>query len=407
MSLVIEDKLIPFAALLFGVAIATSTALMSGSYILLIVLVLLSSKARSLIVDSFKNKFVLCGFIFYILVLLGMLWSDADFHDRSKMALRVIGFGFLPIFFAGLRIRNSAKLLLQAFIAGEILSAIISIGAWAFHHPVLMGLSDGVTEGAIFKWVVFRGHLIHVAFLAVAVNFLLWEIINKSHSTKIKLVLSFFYLISVFDLMFLVQGRTGQVMFLGITFVVLISKFRLKGLLSFIVILAIAVPLLYEFSPAVRSGLLEYANERSEMQQGNYNTSAGLRAQFHKNSLIMFKQSPIVGHGTGSYPSHYKALIAGTDQAINTQPHGDLYLVAVELGVIGLLAFIAMLFANAFELFKMKNRSMQTMGFALLAGYLIALTQNSFFTDNVTGLAFMFLMLSIQAIGLTKLESLT
>ena len=70
MNSYIENKLIPFAALLFGLAIATSTALMSASYILLIVLVLLSSKARSLIVDSFKNKFVFCGLIFYILVLL-------------------------------------------------------------------------------------------------------------------------------------------------------------------------------------------------------------------------------------------------------------------------------------------------------------------------------------------------
>ena len=404
MNEIIERKLIPFAALLFGIGIASSTALMSASYILLIVLVLLSTKARSLIVDSFKNKFVLCGFIFYLIVLLGMSWSDADFHDRSKMALRVVGFGLLPLFFAGLRIQNSAKLLLKAFIVGEVLSAIISIGAWYFNHPVLMGLSDGVTEGAIFKWVVFRGHLIHVAFLAIAVNFLLWEIISKSHAIKVKALFIFTYFISVFDLMFLVQGRTGQVMFLGITFVVLISRFRLKGLLTFLALMVVAVPLLYEFSPAVRNGILEYANERSEMQQGNYNTSAGLRAQFHKNSLIMFKQSPLIGHGTGSYPSHYKALVTGTDQALNTQPHGDLYLVAVELGLVGLIAFIAMILANVFELLRMKNRTTQTMGFALLVGYIIALTQNSFFTDNVTGLAFMLLMLSIQALGMNNLS---
>ena len=163
--------LFPIISLLFGLGIATSTALMSASYILLIILVVFHPKARLLIADSFKNKFVLCGFIFYILVLLGMLWSDADFHDRSKMALRVVGFGFLPLFFAGLRIKNSAKLLLQAFVVGEILSAIISIGASLLHHPVLMGTTD-----TIFYWAVFRGHLLHVAFLAIASNFILWSI---------------------------------------------------------------------------------------------------------------------------------------------------------------------------------------------------------------------------------------
>ena len=400
MNLIIEDKLIPFVALLLGIGIVTSTALMSASYILLSILVLINTSARALIINSFKNKFVLFGFIFYLLVLIGMLWSDADFHDKSKMALRVIGFGLLPLFFAGLRIKNSAKLLLKAFIAGEVLSAVISIGAWYFNHPVLMGLSDGLYEAAIFKWVVFRGHLIHVSFLAITVNFLLWGIINKFYSNKVRLLLTLFYIVSVFDLLFLVQGRTGQIMFVGITFVVLISRFKLKGFLTFVALIVIALPLLYKFSPAVRTGVLQYANDRSQMEHGNYNTSAGLRAQFHKNSIIMFKQSPLIGHGTGSYPSHYKALVSGTNQELTIQPHGDLYLVAVELGLVGLVVFTIMLFANVFELVRMKNRKMQTIGMALFAGYLIALTQNSFFTDNVTGLAFIFLMLSIQITGL-------
>ena len=111
----------------------------------------------------------------------------------------------------------------------------------------------------------------------------------------------------------------------------------------------------------------------------------------------MFKQSPVFGHGTGSYPSHYKVLISGTNQPMNMQPHGDLYLIAVELGSLGLFIFVIMLLANIFELYRVKNRYMKGMGFSLLLGYLIALTQNSFFTDNVSGLAFIFIMLAILA----------
>lgn len=392
MNEIIERKLIPFAALLFGIGIATSTALMSASYILLIVLVLLSTKSRSLIADSFKNKFVLCGFIFYILVLLGMLWSDADFHDRSKMALRVIGFGFLPIFFAGLRIKNSAKLLLQAFIAGEILSAVISIGAWAFHHPVLMGTKD-----TIFYWAVFRGHLLHVAFLAIASNFILWQVFSSEISKTRRLIYIILYLLLFYDGFFLVQGRTGQVMMLAMNLMIVILRFRLKGIIMAIIAAVIVVPLLIKFSPAVKDGVSSYQQDQQLYKQGNSDTSTGLRKQFHHNSIIMFKQSPVFGHGTGSYPSHYKVLISGTNQPMNMQPHGDLYLIAVELGSLGLFIFVIMLLANIFELYRVKNRYMQGMGFSLLLGYLIALTQNSFFTDNVSGLAFIFIMLAILA----------
>lgn len=390
MNEIIEYKLIPFAALLFGLGIATSTALMSASYILLIVLVVLHHNARLLILDSFKNKFVLCGFIFYLVVLFGMLWSDADFHDRSKMALRVVGFGLLPLFFAGLRMQNSAKLLLKAFICGEVLSALISIGASLLHHPVLMGTTD-----TIFYWAVFRGHLLHVAFLAIASNFILWQIFSTEISKNRRLICIILYLLLFYDGFFLVQGRTGQVMMLAMNLMIVTLRFRSKGVIMAIIAAVIVVPLLINFSPAVKDGVNSYQQDQQLYKQGNSDTSTGLRKQFHHNSFIMFKQSPLWGHGTGSYPSHYRALISGTGQPMNMQPHGDVYLIAVELGAFGVCIFVIMLLANIFELYRLENKYMQGMGFSLLLGYLIALTQNSFFTDNVSGLAFIFIMLAV------------
>ncbi len=392
MDLTIENKLIPFVVLVIGLGIAASTALMSMGYILLIVLTVLHSVGRRLIIDSFKNKFVLFGFVFYLVLLFGMLWSDADFHDRSKMALRVVGFGILPFFFAGLRIQNAAKLLLKAFIVGEVLSAVISIGAWYFNHPVLMGTKD-----TIFYWAVFRGHLLHVVFLAIASNFILWQVFSNEISKKQWVIYIVLYLLLFYDGFFLVQGRTGQVMMLAMNLMIVILRFRLKGIIMAIIAATIVVPLLIKFSPAVKDGVSSYQQDQQLYKQGNSDTSTGLRKQFHHNSIIMFKQSPVFGHGTGSYPSHYKALISGTSQPMNMQPHGDLYLIAVELGAFGLCIFVIMLLANIFELYRLKNRYMQGMGFSLLLGYLIALTQNSFFTDNVSGLAFIFIMLAILA----------
>lgn len=384
----LKNTLIPLICALLGLGIAISTALISFSYIVLAILVLIVY-TRSLSI-VFKNKYIMACVIFFVLVLSGTLWSDVGMHDRYKMVFRLSEYALAPLFFLGLQTNNSARYLLRAFVFGSIISAVFSLFAYLFKYPIFQGRHD-----TIFYWTVFRGHLLHDVFLAIASNFILWKILNfKNINRRVFSLLMLGYILCLFDVMFLVQGRTGEIMMLAMNLSIVLFRFRWRGVIYGLIALIVIVPLLIKFSPAVKNGIASYNNDQIQLEQGNADTSTGLRKQFHANTLILIKERPLFGYGTGSFSYHYNELIKGTNQLSTNNPHGDWYLLAMELGVIGVLSFALIIMSNVMVLLKLSQEG-KALGFSLLIGYLIASTQNSFFLDNVSGFAYISLMLAI------------
>jgi O-antigen ligase len=88
-------------------------------------------------------------------------------------------------------------------------------------------------------------------------------------------------------------------------------------------------------------------------QQGDLiNNSIGLRLEFWRNGLLAFQDSPAVGWGTGMYRKkycQYGATQISCEQG-SYNPHNQFVLLATELGVAGVLAylvFLAYLWARA------------------------------------------------------------
>lgn len=390
----IESKLIPLCALLMGLGVAVSTALMSASYILMVVLVIATGIKDGCVRKTFQNKYVLTSVLFFCLIIVGISWSNAPITDRVKMTTRLIEYALVPLLFIGIQTGRSASYLIKSFVFGAVLSATLSIFAYTFNYPILQGRTD-----TIFYWTVFRGHLLHDVFLAIASNFILWRIFERfNQSRNVLILLVIIYLICFFDVMFLVQGRTGEVMLLAMNAVLILFRFRLKGLVYGGLIVAVILPLLFVFAPAVKSGVNSYSNDQVQLEQGNTDTSTGLRHQFHHNSWILIKQSPIIGFGTGGFTNNYSSIVKGTNQIVTNNPHCDWLLIAVQWGGLGILLFVLVLVANIKEILKL-NLKHRALGMSLFTGYLIATSQNSFFMDNVTGLAYMFLTLSLLSLG--------
>ena len=389
-------KIIPWLALLFGLALATSTALMSLTWILLLLTAVAVPDFKAKLHQALENKFILARCAFFVVFLLGCLWSDAVTAARLKMLSRLLAYGVAPLLFVSLGHGQAAKMLLKGFIGGVMLSAILSILSYIIQHPILQGTSDGLTAGALFKWTIFRGHLLHDVFLAIGGSFILcWLVFAPQLSRGAKLLWTLAYLLCVVDAMFLVQGRTGQIMLVSMSLFVIVYRFKFKGIIYAALASAVILPLLLVAAPALKNGINEFKQDQNQLQQGNYNTSAGLRKQFHSNCLALIKRQPLLGYGTGSFASTYAQQVAGTNSIHTNNPHGDLYLIGVEVGALGILSFILLIVANCCALYQPAAPLYSCMGYSLLLGYLIALTQNSFFMDNVSGLAYLLLMLSI------------
>lgn len=390
-SKLVENKLIPFFAFTLGVSICVSTSGMSISYVALAVLILFRSDFIPLFKQTLQSKYVQGSVIFYLVFVLAVCWSSAPIHSSGAMLTRMIGFILAPFLLLAFQTNNSGKVMLNGFILGALLTVSLSTLSYIFNHHILYGIHDGT-------WVVFHGHILHNAFMSIAASFLLLKVLDKESSRKIRISCLLAYILCLINVIFIVYGRTGQVMFVSMSAFVLLYQFRVKGLLLLAVVSVIALPLLY-FSPMVQQGIHNYKSDMSKYESGDAQTSMGARLVFHKVSIALIKAKPLIGYGTGSFANEYSKYIAARGiKEVTVNPHRDIYWIAVETGALGVLAFALMLVLCVINLFQLPH-FYRGVGLSLLLGYLLASIQNSFFIDNVTGMTFGFIMLSLIATG--------
>jgi O-antigen ligase len=74
-------------------------------------------------------------------------------------------------------------------------------------------------------------------------------------------------------------------------------------------------------------------------------TSQGERVEFYRKSLALFEQRPLSGHGTGSLKAETERMASGASTDLGRMttrnPHNEFIMWAVQLGLPGLLAFVA------------------------------------------------------------------
>ncbi|WP_244670064.1 O-antigen ligase family protein [Coxiella endosymbiont of Amblyomma nuttalli] len=86
------------------------------------------------------------------------------------------------------------------------------------------------------------------------------------------------------------------------------------------------------------------SNTKYYYQQGQVNTSLGIRIQSIKNAYFLFKETPWFGHGTGSFRTVYATLPQDQIKATGIIPlsYNSYLNIGVELGILG----IALLLLN-------------------------------------------------------------
>ncbi len=154
--------------------------------------------------------------------------------------------------------------------------------------------------------------------------------------------------LAALPIMFLSQGRTGYlVLCIGLLTVFLLrvrlTPLRVAAALAAIALMAVGV---YESSPNVKSRTDAMVNEirNDEVQSPN-----GLRVSFIEEGMRMFASHPVIGLGTGGFAAAYAPTAAknwppGSPMAVSRhQPHSEFMLAAVQLGIVGLAVYFAML----------------------------------------------------------------
>lgn len=145
------------------------------------------------------------------------------------------------------------------------------------------------------------------------------------------------------NVLFIVPGRTGYVVLAALALYLGYVWRRLIGLglvaLGGAALMVVGVAA----SSTLQNRLAETAQQVREWQPSvAAQTSVGYRLEFYYNTLKMIRDRPLVGAGTGGFPSAYERQVAGTAMAPARHPHNEYLHMTAQLGVAGLVALLAL-----------------------------------------------------------------
>lgn len=378
-----------------GFAIPTSTAAENlGAFLLLCLLVL--PEVRREFRPSLMRSVALSCLTLYALLVAGALYTSTPEHAPNAL-LKMRMFLLVPIFIAACSLITVRRSLVIGFISAAALSLLISLVSALLGRPIYQGV-----EG---NWTVFRTHTYHNLFIAWFLLSIISGLFAHQFDKRYFPIIGVTFLLGLFDVFFLVQGRTGHLLFLLMLMLVVFLWNQRKGLLVSFLIMVIGVPMLLISSKIIQERFQAAQTEINNFAQNKQEeTSLGLRLSWYKDTVPIVFKAPFFGHGTGSFQTEFRrhknvsldTRVKMSPLLATNNPHNDYLFIAVELGLAGVVALL-LVFYTALRSAAQMPSCQKWMIWVIVGSISIGSLGNSFVTDNITGTGFILLLSALIA----------
>jgi O-antigen ligase len=290
------------------------------------------------------------------LALLGLAWSDVPVAGLVRGIEPFLRLLMIPVLFAQFSHSERGMWVGAAFlISGIVLLAL----AWAmyamrlnFGHGPYIPVKDYITQSGVFTLCAFG--LVHLGAD--------WWMARRRVLAAGTAVLA---LLFIGNIVYVNTSRTT----LAIIPVLLVlfgwRRGSWRALAGCILAGLVVAATIWATSPYVRMRVTSLGGEIAESDARE--TSAGSRLGFWKNSLIVLREAPIFGHGTGMIEETFRRHTDSNSGPPATNPHNQIFVIGIQLGAVGIAALLAM-WAVHWQLFVRP-------GLAAWTG-LMAVTQN-------------------------------
>ena len=287
--------------------------------------------------------------------------------------------------------------MLFAFFISTAILTIVCVGIY-FVVPFLPSMRPG--QGAIFhKTHIAQGFLLG-CHMVIAIRYVIF---SKHIELRIAATCTAFlaFVVSVF----MTYGRTGYLC-IGVCLVMAAVFFvlekRKKMATFFFAILAVAL-VAGAFSGHVQTRWNNALSDVAQFQQGNKNTSMGLRFYFWQTSLRVIEDNPIIGVGSGALKATSCRYAVGSPNKDGSclpfpNPHEDYLFVLAQYGIVGFLLWISFFVAFIRKSFAFSLKDKWTL-WGVTALYLAGSFFNTFSRDFIECTTFVLLvsvLLSMQ-----------
>ncbi len=345
------SQIISYLFVLLAFSIPISKALTSISLVLLFLVWCIEGQWEKKYLIIKQNVLIRVIFLLILLSFISTLWSPSFHYALSFNFRKYWYFLIFPVILTSFDIKY-AKYVINGFLSGMFISEMISygiyFGLWSVNHKLPSDPSPFMDHTAYSTYLA-------VTLILIAVKF------YQSSSNKWKIFYSLYFLTAMSNL-FINGGRTGQVGFIVTVVVLAIIYFKsLKSIFLAFAFLIVTLIGAYSISPNFHNRADQL---RSDVDAGyyqkDYNGSLSRRYALWRIGTDIFLTHPLLGVGIKGdmqlrnvYCTRYgfpKDFFKGY-----LDYHNTFVQYAVQLGILGLIAFIAILYIVATLNFKTKE----------------------------------------------------
>ncbi|MEW6562298.1 MAG: O-antigen ligase family protein [Pseudomonadota bacterium] len=291
------------------------------------------------------------GLLFGMLAF-AQLYSPAPWREAVGTLGKYADLALIPVFFAVFRqpvLREAAQ---KIFLWASGLVLILSLALWLGWLPHKSWMWAGATSA---NPAVFRSYLTQGVFLSFA-TFIALLRLREPVVLHVRISLSVLAAAAMFNILFLLQGRTGFAMlfillgWFGWSTLVrsMAQRGKLIGAVWLLVLAAFSIGVvaaLYQFSPRMHERIQAVESEWRSWEPGKASpTSTGQRLEFYSHTLQIVRAHPWFGVGTGGFVAAYAELVRGTEIPVAHHPHNEYLLIAAQTGMVGLALLLWMFY---------------------------------------------------------------
>ncbi len=280
--------------------------------------------------------------IFLAILMLATLWSTAPFAVALKAWT---GWRTLMLLFIALAIfdtRRAKIVFAGTFVIVAGAAAVASF--FAFDFGAAQATSD--VKGGI----VLRNHVTQSMALTVGASLAL--VLFATHARRgswQQWAWGAAAALMVTNVVFISYARSGYVLLAITAIAVVFGLWRGRERAIALAILVVLTAGAIQFSPLIKPRFAIAVQEVTQTASATVITPMGIRVMMWNTGAAIVRESPLIGHGVGSFPEAYRRVVTqrytGWKATLTADPHNQYLLILAETGLLGLAAFAWFLFS--------------------------------------------------------------
>ncbi len=369
--------------------------------------------------DNVLLALILLGVLFSLPAVVRIAWQ----HPVARAAMLLFTMLLAAMFYGGTPMREAQTILAKyadlAFIPGfiwllsdEIVrrrarrAFIVAMGI-TLAASYLIGLKIVPLMSWMHPWTdpinpaIFHSHITQNNMMAFAVFLALLEW-REATVSRHRIAWLAFVGLAIVNILFMVEGRTGYLIlfvllgwFAMVTFSHAMARrgaswgWRQKGGIALVLLLGVL--LAYHGSARLHNRVVMAVAEYQAWIPNQGATSIGQRLDFYSNTLHIVAENPLLGVGTGGFPSAYERHTQGVDVIKTRNPHNEYLMISVQTGLVGLILLLYLFYTHWRNAPLLPTLLERDAARGLLLAYLVNCTLNSALMDHADGLFFAFM----------------